>query len=161
MSKGPETFREFLTKDNTIGWGFPSREESLWSRNLRPWRLTIGCRVTADIEGSDDLIYAGAKHGFATLNCKTGELSYFRKLINEETVHKIGHRLVKSPDCCPTSLSERRTKNFGSPECTPTTALLIAAAAFFRASCSTTECRIQLRTACSCASILTAASIES
>ncbi|KAL2002434.1 hypothetical protein VTN02DRAFT_6775 [Thermoascus thermophilus] len=68
MSKGPETLREFSTKDNTIG-------------------------VTADIEGSDDLIYAGAKHGFATLNRKTGELSYFRKLFNEETAHKIEHRM--------------------------------------------------------------------
>ena len=41
-------------------------------------------RVTADIEGSDDLLAVGAKRGFATVNRNTGELKYISKVWNEQ-----------------------------------------------------------------------------
>jgi len=46
------------------------------------------CRVTANIEkrgdAYNDKIIVGAKHGFATVDLNTGELSYIRKVWNEQ-----------------------------------------------------------------------------
>lgn len=39
-------------------------------------------RFTADIEGRDDIILAGAKGGYAIVEKATGELKYFKKLWN-------------------------------------------------------------------------------
>lgn len=50
--------------------------------------------VTADIEGSQDHIIVGAKHGFALLDRKTAKHVYIKKLWNEKDGPEIEERCV-------------------------------------------------------------------
>ena len=45
--------------------------------------LTQSLRTTADIEGTDDEIIVGAKHGYALLNRTTGKHEYLNRLWDE------------------------------------------------------------------------------
>lgn len=54
-----------------------------------PWQnADLGCSVTANVEkrgdANDDKIIVGAKYGFATVDLKTGELSYIHQVWNEQ-----------------------------------------------------------------------------
>ncbi|KAI9877082.1 MAG: hypothetical protein M1830_004857 [Pleopsidium flavum] len=50
----------------------------------KAYDLEVAVGVTADIDGSQDDIIVGAKHGFAVLNRKTGKHVYIKKLWDEK-----------------------------------------------------------------------------